>query len=224
MSTSTPAQPSTTNKLLTLPYELRQRIYVHLLTLLHPVYLFQDPGCPIETFIPENPPPTGCLYCTPTARSPPKQKHILYSRNCFTVLYPAMQDSLLLLSSFLGCIGPVNARSLGHLCIGFPGVEVSSGTEKTLKLRGETMQRLKVLAGSCAGLQRVEILIYGGKILSDLKSCSHTSLRRILAETGAVLRSIESLATILVRVYGGVLTAPVRDSLQELGWAVSLGK
>lgn len=79
-----------------------------------------------------------------------------------------------LLESFLGCIGPVNAGLLSHLCINFPATERIEGGKEgegeqsdsgdhEIRLQEESVHTLHLLQKHCTGLRTLEMLLYSSQ-------------------------------------------------------------
>ncbi|KAF7591583.1 hypothetical protein BBP40_001331 [Aspergillus hancockii] len=206
-----------------LPIEIRKNIYQRVLIVPHPLYLFQDPGCQVETFAPEKPYRWLALLYTNRQISD-EARAVLYGMNHFA-LQEATQRQGSLLKSFLTCIGPVNAGLLSHLCIDFPATERIDGQSGDLKLRDDSLQSLELLQRECTNLKTLETLIYGqnsGGLMKE-DQISFTFLREIFLKIDAQFKEIASLEKIIVRIYSGTPTASVREFLQGLGWVVLLG-
>ena len=228
----------------TLPIETRSDIYVRVLDVPRPLYFFQDPGCPIQAFAPGKPYRwLALLYVNRQISA--KASAILYSRNHFVLQEvekpPASATRRLsLLESFLGCIGPVNAGLISHLCINFPaterleggkegeGEQSDSGDHK-IRLREESVHTLHLLQKQCTGLRTLETLLYGSQhshssaLVQEDQLAKNKFVREALWDINARFRAISSLNRIIVRVYSGSPAPAVREFLQGLGWVVFVG-
>ena len=112
---------SAASALLRIPVKIRNKIYKEVLVVAHPIYLFQDPGCPVETFAPDRPRRwLALLHVNRQMRS--EASVIVYGMNSFTLVRTPREPAGLL-QAFLDCIGPLNASLLSHICINFPVLE-----------------------------------------------------------------------------------------------------
>ena len=118
---------SAASALLHFPVKIRNNIYKEVLVVAHPIYLFQDPGCPVETFAPDRPRRwLALLHVNRQVRS--EASVIVYGMNNFTLLRTPREPAGLL-QAFLDCIGPSNASLLSHICINFPALEAQPERE-----------------------------------------------------------------------------------------------
>lgn len=226
--------PKCTN-FFSLPIETRNDIYKRVLALPQSLYLFQDPGCPIETFVPGKPYRWLALLYVNRQFSA-EASAILYGRNHF-VLQEVEQSAIAtkrksLLETFLNCIGPVNAGQLSHLCINFPETEMIGGEEggradsedHEIRLRVASVHNLQLLQERCTGLRTLETLLYGGQhshssaLVQEDQLMENKFVREVLWDINARFRAISSLNRIIVKVYSGSLAPVVREFLQGLGW------
>lgn len=228
-----------------LPIETRCDIYKRVLVLPQSLYLFQDPGCPIEAFVPGKPYRwLALLYVNRQISA--EASGILYGRNYFVLREvekpPAATTTRRpsLVKSFLNCIGPVNAGLLSHLCINFPATERMEGGKEgegkqsdsgdhEIRFREESMHILHLLQKHCAGLRILEMLLYGSQhshssaLLQEDQLANNKFVREVLWDINARFRAIASLNRIIIRVYSGSPAPSVREFLQGLGWVVLVG-
>ncbi|PLB55501.1 hypothetical protein P170DRAFT_470915 [Aspergillus steynii IBT 23096] len=210
---------------LRLPVETRKNIYKRVLAIPHPLFLFQGPQGPVETFAPQK--PRGWLALLYTNRQiSDEASAILYGMNQFTLEEMETQSHRAgLLESFLRCIGPGNAASLFHLCINFPALEQMTDTLEGIKLREDGQQSLELLQKQCVGLKTLEIVLFS----QNAEFCSQDdqenirSLRDVLLGMDMHFRSIASLNKIVLRVCSEPPAPPLKEFAQELGWVVLLG-
>ena len=219
-----PSQPtaSASASFLSLPIKTRNSIYKRVLIVPHPLYLFQDRGCPVETFAPEKPYRLGALLYNNRQISD-EARAILYGMNQFTLQEAdTTQRQGRLLESFLNCIGPVNAGFLSHLCIEFPATERIEGQSGEIRIREDSLQSLQLLQNECIRLKTLETLIYDQNYsaLIEEEQNRNEFVREVLLEIDAQFRGIASLNEIIVRVSSGSLAPSVREFLQGLGWVV----
>ncbi|PYH63543.1 uncharacterized protein BO88DRAFT_409095 [Aspergillus vadensis CBS 113365] len=207
-----------------LPIQIRNNIYKQILVLPHPLHIFQDPGCPLESFAPEK--PGSWLALTYVSRQiSGEAMNILYSMNRFTFqeIETACRPGTLL-ESFLNCIGPKNFGILSHLCINFPVTEQISSTFGETRLT-DGLRRLQLIRQSCANLQTLEMLTFGqyASILVADDQMNDKSIRKSCLEVDAQIKEIATLDTIVVRIYNNGTPAAIREFLQGLGWIVKFG-
>lgn len=227
-----------------LPIETRCDIYKRVLALPQSLYLFQDPGCPIEAFVPGKPFRwLALLYVNRQISA--EASAILYGRNHFVlheveIPLAATTRRPSLVESFLNCIGPVNAGLLSHLCVNFPATERIEGGKggegkqsdfgaHEIRLREESVHILHLLQKHCAGLRILETLLYGSQhsyssaLLQEDQLANKKFVRELLWDINVRFRAIASLNRIIIRVYSGSPALSVREFLQGLGWVVFVG-
>lgn len=221
-----------TKTFLSLPLEIRNKIYNHLLTILHPIYIFQDRpnSSNIESFVPEISQRTGfwtvLLYVN--RQISVEARAILYGENQFQLMeldtkhLEAHTPSLL--KSFLEYIGHVNAASLSYLCIKFPAIEENSGgfqSTRRIRIRKDGLQKLLLLRSACTGLRILEMVFTGGLVGTGAES-----VREVLQEIDMHFQAFPSLSRIIIRILDRTLypSATVRNIMQDLGWTVLLGE
>lgn len=217
-----PSSEKTAPDFLSLPIETRNNIYERLLAVPHPLYIFQDPGCPVEAFAPEKPNRWLALLYTNRQISD-EARAILYGMNYFTLEdVQTRQRGGGLLKSFLHCIGPVNSGLLSQLCINFPATEWIEGQSGKIRIREDSLQSLQLLQKGCTGLKTLETLIYGQNASGLIKEDQNNAMfvREVLMEIGAQFRAIASLNKIIVRVCNGSPAPSITEFIEGLGWVV----
>ncbi|OGM42525.1 hypothetical protein ABOM_007919 [Aspergillus bombycis] len=206
---------------LSLPIDLRNNIYRQVLAVPHTIFLFQDPGCPIESFAPEK--PRQWLALLYTNRQISKEANaVLYSTNEFSLEEGTNRQGSLL-KSFLNCIGSVNAGLLSYLRMNFPATERVDGQLGEIKIREDYLQTLRLLQEQCTNLKTLETLVYGPNygLVTDTE-INIRFLQDALKDINTQFRAIESLDRIIVRVCNGSLAPPTTEFMQQLGWIVLL--
>ncbi|KAK2756387.1 hypothetical protein FQN54_005279 [Arachnomyces sp. PD_36] len=213
--------PSASIGFLSLPVELRDIIYKQVLILLRPVYLFQDRGGPLGSFIPGKPSQWRALLYVSRQISD-EARVVLYSSNQFNIQeVPTKYDQGRVLRSFLDCIGPTNTRLLSRLCVNFPATEKVEGQEGKIRLREDALQWLQLLQRECPNLKTLETLVYSNDSSELIEERDSTQLvRDVLLGIDGQFRAIASLDRIIVRVTSGTPSPSVKEFLQGLGWAV----
>ncbi|KAE8405644.1 hypothetical protein BDV37DRAFT_281781 [Aspergillus pseudonomiae] len=211
-------ESSTHAGFLSLPIDLRNNIYRQVLAVPHPIFLFQDPRCPIESFAPEK--PSQWLVLLYTNHQVSKEAKALYNTNEF-VLEESTKRQGSLVKSFLNCIGPVNAGFLSYLRMDFPATERVDGQLGEIKIRKDGLQTLRLLQEQCTNLKTLETLVYGPNygLLTD-QEIDIRLLRDALQDINTQLRAIEPLDRIIVRVCSGSATPPTIEFMEELGWII----
>lgn len=206
-------------KFLSLPIEIRDDIYKRVLALPQPLHIFQDPGCPVESFIPRKPYQWLALLYTNKQISKGAGA-ALYRFNRF-VFQEAdeSQTHCSPLETFIKSIGHFNAGSLSHLCINFPATESTQGE---ISLREDSLRRLQLLQKDCATITTLETFIYrkDSKFLIEQDT---SSVREALSEINKQFGYIASLEKTIARIYSGTLEPSIREFLQGLGWIVLIG-
>jgi hypothetical protein len=215
---SSQSTSSATVNFLDLPDEIRNRIYEIVLIILHPLYVFQDPGSPVATFAPDRPRQWLALLHTNRQISV-EACAVLYAINHFEFV-DITQRQVGVLRSFLDCIGPVNAASLSHLCINFPVAESIDDQPGKVRLRDDSLQSLKLLQDRCTSLSTLETLVHFKN--SSFFTRTDEFLQEALSQIDAQLKAIPSLERIIIRVEVNdrVLTSSAKDLMQEFGWLV----
>jgi hypothetical protein len=218
-STNSPeSAESAAFRFLDLPKEIRIDIYQKLLTVPHPLYLFQEPNSRIESFGPGK--PHRWLALLLTSRQICHEASVeLYGTNQFHLVDTTPQQ-VKLLQAFLGCIGSENAASLSHLSINFPVLEDIDGRPGEVKFRDDSLQSLELLRENCTKLSTLEILVHS-KSNSVFKRADD-SLQEALLLIDAQLKTIPSLGKIVVPVKArdGAPTSAAKEIMQGLGWVV----
>jgi hypothetical protein len=175
-----------------LPVELRNRIYKEVLALPLELVLFQDPGCPVESFAPEKPRQwLALLYTRPQIAK--ESMAILYSTNRFALEEGSKRQGNLL-QSFLDCIGSVNASFLSQLRMDFPAIERKDGQSSEIRLREDGLRTLRLLQEKCTNLKALKPFVYGsnGGLIVD-QEADPRFLLGVLQNIDAHFRAIGSL-------------------------------
>jgi hypothetical protein len=209
---------SATVNFVDLPEPIRNKIYTSVLVVLHPLYLFQEPGTRVETFAPDRPKQWLALIYTNRQISR-EASAALYGVNHFHLIDDTQQQ-VYLLRSFLDCIGSRNAASLLHICINFPVMESVDDQPGKSKLRDDSLQCFKLLHDKCTNLSTLETLVHHKN--SGVFRKTDEFLREALPPIDAQFKTIPSLKRIIVQVvvHDGVPTTSAKDFMQELGWVV----
>jgi hypothetical protein len=199
-----------------LPIKLRNHIYKELLTLPQQLILFQDPGCPVESFAPKKPPQwLALLYTHPQISR--ESNAILYSTNRFA-LKEGSKCQGNLLQSFLDCIRSVNASFLSQLQMDFPAIKQKDGQSSEIRLREDGLRTLRLLQEKCTNLKALETLVYGSNGgLIAVQETDPQLLRDVLQNINAHFQAIRSLRRIIVQVCSGSPAPPTIDFMQQLG-------
>lgn len=200
-----------------LPVEIRDEIYKLILAVPHPLFIFQDPGTQIECFAPGRPYRWRSLLYT-NRRLSNEARAALFRVNSFSLM-ATPQHPTRLLSSFLDCIGSVNAGLLCHLILCFPGTEIIG--HDGFRVREDSLQIFQLLQQKCTSLKILEIFIYDESsrelMRQDLESAP--SARDTLSEINVQLTKISSLNKIVFRL-PVTPTPSIEDFMQEIGWFV----
>lgn len=228
-SEKAPPQPpsSTAVGLFTLPIEIRHDIFKRVLAVPDPLYLFQDPGGPVKSFMPNTYKPPAWLALLYTSRQVSYEaRAVLYGVNRFTLEEVELASYRgKLLKSFITCIGSVNAGFLSHLRITFPATERIDGQSGEIRLIEDSLQDLRLLQNECTKLNTLEALVYSKSssyLITDDQDNSKFA-RDVLLKINAEFRCIPSLSRIIIRVYSGSPASSMRVFLESLGWVVLIG-
>ncbi|RSL73988.1 hypothetical protein CEP53_000603 [Fusarium sp. AF-6] len=199
---------------------VRDGIYKHVLTVEHPVHLFQDFGPRVEAFAPDKPKRWIALLYTNRQISS-EAKAVLYANNNFHLMDNPQKHSALL-QSFLGRIGSPNANSLSRLCIGFPVTEKTQGQPHSVTIRQDSLQSLALVREQCTALKTLEMQLYkeNSGLLAGAREEDAQLVRDALMRIDAQLKTISSVKKIVVRLYIKDVPPFVIDAMQGLEWAV----
>ncbi|EMD66394.1 hypothetical protein COCSADRAFT_34949 [Bipolaris sorokiniana ND90Pr] len=211
---------TTTANFFDLPKKARENIYKRLLILRSPIYIFQEPNSPIESFAPDRPFRWLALLRT-NRQIHTESSAVLYGMNQFHLveITPIQAE---LLKSFLACIGPANSASLSYLCVNFTVAERLGGKTGMIKLTTDSTQTLRLYRDKCAQLSTLETVVHYKN--SGFFRESDDFLQNALPFIDKQLRTIPSLHKIIVRFldFHGIPTAFAKDLMEGLGWIVVL--
>ncbi|KAK5936496.1 hypothetical protein PMZ80_011263 [Knufia obscura] len=207
---------------LSLPTEIRNKIYEQVLVIPHPLYLFQEPGFSVDTFAPDKPFQWPALLYT-NRQIHGEASAVLYGMNHFHFVDITAQQ-VDVLRSFLSHIGITNAASVSHLCVNFPVAQNIEGEPRKFRLRDDSMQALTLLQDKCTSLSTLETVVHYKN--SSFFTRTDKFLQEALPQIDAQLRAISSLESIVVRVevHGQIPTSSAKELMQELGWSVVSGR
>ena len=206
-------------KFFDLPRKARNEIYKRLLTVPHPLYFFQDPGGPVQTFAPDRPHQWLALLLV-NRQMTSEVSAVLYGRNKFVLMDTTRyQDGLL--QAFLERIGSINATFLTHLGIKFPAFDVQQQGFNA----EDNLQKLQLIREKCTSLRTLEAHVYSedSKCLTESKREDIQLTRDILCQFEQQLQSIPSLIKTIIRVYAGRPTPTMMEFMQRFGWEVLPG-
>jgi hypothetical protein len=211
------SRPTSSNliNLLSLPVNVRKRIYKPVLTIPHPLYISTDNYTEIELFAPDK--PTHWLALFYTNRQICKEAcEILYSSNVFVIVDKTIrQPDLLALT--LNSVGNSNAALLTHLCINFPISQKQCTGE--LELRQDGLQTLKLLQKHSTGLKVLELFV-SNRDCNALDQADPNQTQVIYAALNTQLKAIPSLKKIVLKSFGSSLNRAMVELLQSFGWVV----
>jgi hypothetical protein len=210
--------------LLSLPRSVRDNIFRRVLLVAHPLYLFQDGDSSlVETFGPEiRFRWRALLYTNRQVRD--EASAVLYGSNNFT-LVDITRKQVVLLQSFLNCIGSTNAGLLSHICINFPVAEHADGRPGEVLLREDGLRSLKLLQDKCVTLKTLETSVHrensGG--LTRESYDDPQFIKEALSQIDAQFKLIPSLNKIIVRFYGDDPASSVTELMEGHGWVILKG-
>ncbi|KAI8712870.1 hypothetical protein NCS52_01386400 [Fusarium sp. LHS14.1] len=203
-----------------LPGLVREGIYKHVLTIKHPVYLFQDFGRRVEAFAPDKPKQWIALLYTNRQISS-EAKAVLYGNNNFHLMDNPEKHGALL-QSFLGSIGSSNANSLSYLCLGFPVAEKAQGQADGVAIRQDSLQSLSLVREQCLGINTLEMQMCkeNSRLLVGAREEDAQLVRDVLLRVDAQLQAISSVKKIVIRLSIKGVPSLVVDAMQNLAWVV----
>ncbi|KFZ08255.1 hypothetical protein V502_09458 [Pseudogymnoascus sp. VKM F-4520 (FW-2644)] len=210
--------------LLSLPRNIRDDIYRRVLAVAHPLYLFKDSGSTVvETFGPEIPRRWRALLYT-NRQVYDEASAVLYGLNHFT-LVDTTQKQVVLLETFLNCIGSANAGLLSHLCINFPVAEGVDGKPGEVVLREDGLRSLKLLQDKCINLRTLEAFVHNenSRGLTQASCDESQFIQEALSGIDAHFKLIPSLSRIIVRFNSGSPASSVMELMKGLGWVILVG-
>lgn len=195
----------------------RDIIYRLVLTLPHPLYLYQDVSAKIKAFAPDKP----AYWLAPLRVNRQMNREssaIAYCSNYFSVVDTAQRQNSVL-QAFCGTIGRENGRQLTYICMSFPAARVRSGK---VTLEGDDLQILGLLRENCPTIKTVESHLYlrnsGDADWTDDTEGQVT--RRVSEIYAPELSTLMALETVVVRVHGGKPAPTAMEAMQNLGWTV----
>ncbi|KFY59290.1 hypothetical protein V496_05717 [Pseudogymnoascus sp. VKM F-4515 (FW-2607)] len=210
--------------LLRLPRSIRDDIFRRVLVVAHPLYLFQDTGSTVvETFGPEIRGRWLALLYT-NRQMHDEATAVLYGFNRFTMVDTTPRQ-VVLLQSFLICIGSANAGLLSHVSINFPVAERVDGKPEEIRLREDGLRSLKLLQDKCTNLKTLEIFVHN-QSSEGLNQKSYNNaefIQKALSQIHGQFKLIPSLSRVVVRFYDSPPASPVIELMQGLGWVILIG-
>lgn len=210
---------------LNLPKEIRLTIYGMTLALQTPMtfYLFQDSGSRIESFrSAQRKIPLDILHVNRKTHG--EAASVLYSVSRFNVV-DTMERQFKLLNAFLTSIGPANAASIRCLCIGFPGGGGGTSLQEIAGPQQNDLGSLELLKERCSTLTTLEMFVYSNNshILINGKGYEPQHTKEVLDQINALLNSIPSLKTVIVRIFSSFPEPVVVELMTGFGWVVLKG-
>lgn len=216
---------STTIGIFALPVEIRQQIFKLVLAVPESLYLFQDSGSPLESFMPSKPRAWLALLYT-NRRLSYEARSVLYSANRFTLEEVEIANYRSnILKSFINGIGSLNSGFLSELRISFPATERVDDQQGAIRLRENTLQNLQLLRNECTGLRTLEALVYSKGchyLITEDQDNPHFA-HDVLVKINSEFRKIASLNIIIVRFCSGSPGPSIKNFLESLGWVVLVG-
>ncbi|WPH01821.1 Hypothetical protein R9X50_00467500 [Acrodontium crateriforme] len=204
--------------ILKLSRKCRMKIFESVLIVPHQLYIFRDPGCPIELFAPDK--PRGWPALIHTNRQINREAAaVLYGMNNFNFL-DTSRGQPDLLEAFLSCIGPANASLISRVCINFPVIEGGPGT---FELRDDSVKSLRLLREHCPHVQTIETHVQrkNSNGMIDSSRDEVASVKEALLRFDDELKfGLPFLSTIIVRFYTGYPTPDVLREMEVFGWKI----
>ncbi|KAJ5538601.1 hypothetical protein N7494_008080 [Penicillium frequentans] len=192
---------------LSLPSELRNEIYKHLLVCREPISPWNR----------ENELTSNILFTNTTVLH--EASSLLYGNNCFDL---AAWDSEIV-TEFLEAIGFVNASHLQYIRINFPGLR---DLKDEVSLEEGSLRTLEKIQSYCTNLKSLTITSSTAYIMEyGLDSFdSPVICCRALALVAAQFKAITSLPEIVVEVYEEGPSSNMRREMQNHGWTLKVVK
>ncbi|PNS15171.1 hypothetical protein CAC42_8172 [Sphaceloma murrayae] len=202
---------------LSLPRNIRDRIYRHALTVTHPLYLFRDVSDLVELFAPDVPKQWTALLKTNRQISS-ESSTILYTYNKFALLDQGEQQSELL-HRFLERIGSTKCHLLRSLCIDFPSFRSEHGT---IGLEPHVLRSLQLISERCTGLVTLE-LNFNNSSKRNLLSIIGDDVDALTVSFSSLIdkfKSITTLQNVVVLVHGNSVVGTVKAAMQGMDWQI----
>ena len=211
---------------LNLPQNVQQNIFQNILVVVHPLYIFQEPGSEIiEVFAPDKPRRWISLLLG-SRQLHDKAAETFYGANHFVMMDTEARQTRLI-QSFLNRIGPASAGHLRHLSINFPVADQRDEGNDTI-LKEDDACSLRLLQKNCGRLMTLELIVQA-RNAADLALSSQggeipARLRKFLSKVDEQVRAIPSLTKLVVKWYAKPASIELADEMRQLGWTVVKGK
>lgn len=187
---------------LSLPGELSNKIYNHLLVREEPIDPWGDHGLELNL----------CLANKTIHR---ETESVLYGQNSFDL----SSSNSRLLVGFLNRIGRDKAKHVRCLRINFPNIRY---TEDDVSLEDDSVLILKKIQSECSDLKTL-ITSLPGLILLSLDALNNPRIiAKALELVDARFKAISSLQEVIAEVYGENITADTRMKMESFGWIVNV--
>ncbi|KAF2807990.1 uncharacterized protein BDZ99DRAFT_70906 [Mytilinidion resinicola] len=202
-----------TNFLFSLPSELRNNIYEHLLVLQEPIECLTHPWLGQSQLGALTP---GLLLVNKAVHR--EASSLLYAQNRFNLAVPDSE----LVTAFLDQVGCNNAKHIRHIYLNFP--EFGSLDRHDVTIQDGSLRILAKIQRECTNLST---------LTTSLNSTNNTELEldeldspniaaEALALVDAQFRAILSLQEIIVEVYEEGPSACIRREMESHGWTISV--
>lgn len=200
-----------------LPERARHEVYLLVLALPHPLYLFQDQPSEVALFAPDKP-MSWIAILRVNRRMHLEASQVLYSTNRFHLVDATRRQSSLL-RAFTTSIGPDNANRLTYLCLNFPA---AAPEHQHLSLSEDDLSSLTLLREACANLKTLENHMQRRSTREPdwANEDAAPTIREIANIYNDELRALPALKKVIIRVHGAKPTPSIMTSMQNMGWTV----
>ncbi|PSK43018.1 hypothetical protein B9Z65_6972 [Elsinoe australis] len=201
-----------------LPRKARDAIYKEVLSVSHPLYLFQDTPSYMGVFAPEVPPHWLALLYT-NRQASRESSAVLYAKNVFAFVDQA-EEQTSLLRRFFTSIGPVNSSFLTRLCIDFPAFP---GRPEGPELRRDSQEGLKLVRDHCVGLTTIEFSLnsLSSRKLTSMVQGEKSIAQEAIAQIRSSLQSMPSLQEVYIRLQGTRPPDFIVQIMRDCDWIVT---
>ena len=195
----------TSNLISSLPAELRNEIYKHIVVRKKPINPWRR----------ENKTLTNLLLTNTTISHEASSQ--LYGNNCFDLI-PLNKE---LVPEFLGAIGMVNASHLQHIRICFPGLRYF---ENEVSLEETSLHTLEKIQANCTNLKTITTNLSSTNFMeSQLDSFDSPAVCDwVLTLVAAHFGAIESLQEVVLELFEDDPNLYTRRKMRSLGWKLKI--
>lgn len=195
---------------LSLPSEIRNDIYKHLLVLEDPI------ECPRNSWLQHSEVralTTGLLLTNKTVHH--EASSFFYAQNRFSFFWCTLEH----VESFFEQIGRTNTNWIRHIYIEFP--EFKCLDQLNVSLEEDSVQILEKIRDECSQLSTIKTSVMSIEYRLDALDCPKAATKAItLVDTH--FRAIPSLEEIIVEVYEDSRSGYARNEMKRRGWTITV--